>query len=33
MGCNCLTDKSELEINNQRFDELSKYLSIINNFL
>ena len=24
MGCRCLKDKMEYEINNQRFDELSK---------
>ena len=34
MGCNCFTDKSEYEINNQRFDELSKLKTrIINNIL
>ena len=25
MGCKCLKEKTELEINNQRFDELSKF--------
>ena len=25
MGCNCLKEKIELEINNQRFEELSKF--------